>query len=164
MLNDPLQAEPFQLVADQVPAMLWRISADFLHDWANKCWFDFTGGSLDEERGFAWVEKVHPDDRQMLTDELDRAFAARQPLMVDFRIKSGRGNYHWFRNCGSPVYRDGKFDGFVGSCVDVTDIISATERLDRFQKNVETALQHSRGGDQAGERNTGRGLDGSTLH
>jgi PAS domain S-box-containing protein len=150
MLNDPLQSEHFQDVADYVPAMLWRISADFRYDWANRSWFEFTGGSLDDERGFGWVEKVHPDDRQILTEEFDRAFAAKEPVVVDFRIMSRHGRYHWFRDCGSPVYRDGVFDGFVGSCMDITDIVTANDRLDRLRKNVETALRQSSGTEQPG--------------
>lgn len=146
MLNDPLQAEPFQQVADHVPAMLWRISADFLYDWANRSWFEFTGGSLDDERGFAWLEKVHPEDRQMVVEELDRSFAAREPVVVEFRLRSRAGAYHWFRDCGQPVYRDAVFDGFVGSCVDVTDAISATARLNLLQEQLETALHGSREG------------------
>jgi PAS domain S-box-containing protein len=144
MSNDPLQSESFQYLADHVPAMLWRISADFRYDWANRSWFEFTGGTLDEERGFGWLEKVHPDDRQTLIDEIDRSFDAREPLLVEFRITGRDGRLRWVRDCGAPVFQDGEFDGFVGSCVDVTDVISATARLELVEETLESALDITR--------------------
>jgi len=91
MVHKSLDHESLNELADHVPAMHCRISADFLHDWANPSWFEFTGGCLEEERGFAWVEKVHPQDRETLIAGLDRAFAAREPFSAEFRIRGRDG-------------------------------------------------------------------------
>jgi PAS domain S-box-containing protein len=121
-----------------------RISADFLHDWANPTWFEFTGGCLEEERGFAWVEKVHPQDRETLIAGPDRAFAAREPFSAEFRIRGRDGSYRWFLDRGVPVHRGGKFAGLVGSCMDVTETKAAGARLQLLEEKLESALELAR--------------------
>jgi PAS domain S-box-containing protein len=119
--DDQIHDEQFREVADAVPVGLWRINASFEQDWVNKHWLDFTGGRLDEEVGFAWVEKVHPDDRTRVLEEFDRAFEAREATVVEFRLRGKDGVYRWFLDSGAPYYRDGEFAGFVGSCFDINE-------------------------------------------
>ena len=122
--------EPFREIADAAPVSLWRIDASFKHDWVNKHWLDFTGGRLEEEVAFAWVDKVHPDDRERVLEEFDRAFDAREPTAVEFRLQGKDGRYRWFHDSGTPYYRDGEFAGFVGSCLDVTERKQAERHLE----------------------------------
>lgn len=115
------ETEKFKEIADAAPVALWRINASFEQDWVNQHWLDFTGGRLEEEVGFAWVEKVHPEDRERVVEEFDRAFDAREATTVEFRLRGKSGRYRWFRDSGTPLYRDGEFAGFIGSCVDITE-------------------------------------------
>jgi PAS domain S-box-containing protein len=119
--DDLFSSETFREIADAMPTGLWRISATFEQDWVNKHWLDFTGGSLEEEVSFAWIAKIHPDDRQRVVEEFDRAFKARQATQVEFRLRGRDGSYRWFLDSGAPFYRDGEFAGFVGACTDITE-------------------------------------------
>lgn len=136
------EGELFQEIADSAPAILWRVDATFEDDWANKGWFDFTGGSLDEQRGFAWVDKVHPDDRDLVVEELGRAFEARRPVTFEFRLRGRSGSYGWIVASGSPVHREGQFAGFIGSCVDIS---ARKEAEVRAQALEEELIRLSRG-------------------
>jgi PAS domain S-box-containing protein len=131
-----LESEPFQELADCAPAMLWRINASFDCDWANKAWFDFTGGTLEDQRGFAWIDRVHPEDREAVVQAFDGAFAARQPASVEFRLQGRDGQYRWFLDSGTPFYREGEFAGFVGSCTDITERKAAEERMQRLTDEI----------------------------
>jgi PAS domain S-box-containing protein len=119
---------PFQEIADSAPVMLWRINSSFDCDWANKAWFDFTGGTLADQTGFAWVDLVHPDDSDRIVEAFGRAFEAREPVSVELRIRGRDGRYRWFLDSGSPYFSGSEFAGFVGSCVDITDRKEAEER------------------------------------
>jgi PAS domain S-box-containing protein len=123
-----LEDRPFEELADSAPVMLWRINASFDCDWANKAWFDFTGGTLAEQTGFAWVDLVHPDDSDRIVEAFGRAFEAREPVSVELRVRGKDGRYRWFLDSGSPYFREGEFAGFVGSCVDITERKEAEER------------------------------------
>jgi two-component system sensor kinase FixL len=128
--------EIFQDIADFAPAMLWRINSTFNSSWANRTWFSFTGGTLESELDFAWADRIHPDERERVLEQFDIAFSERTSTVVEFRIRRYDGAYRWLLDRGEPVYRDGKFDGFVGSAVDITERREAELRADRLQAEV----------------------------
>ncbi len=127
---------PFQELADSAPVMLWRINSSFDCDWANKAWFDFTGGTLAEQTGFAWVDLVHPDDSDRIVEAFGRAFEAREPVSVELRVRGKDGRYRWFLDSGSPYFHEGEFAGFVGSCVDITERKEAEDRARIIAKSI----------------------------
>ena len=120
-----LEDEPFREVAEQAPVMLWWISRDFKRDWANRAWLDFTGPALEEQTGFAWLGLVHPDDSERVAEQFDLAFTRREPAAVQYRLRRHDGLYRWIMDQGVPFYREEKFEGFVGSCVDITELQEA---------------------------------------
>lgn len=128
-IPDELEIERFQSVADFAPVMLWRITADFKCDWVNRAWLDYTGERLENQIRFAWLDRLHPDDVERASEQFDLAFRAREPTEIEFRLRRHDGTYRWFRDSGAPVYRDGGFAGFVGTCVDVTERKLCEERL-----------------------------------
>jgi PAS domain S-box-containing protein len=131
--DDLLESERFREIADAAPVGLWRINASFEQDWVNKHWLEFTGGRLEEEVGFAWVARVHPEDRERVVEEFDRAFDARQATVVEYRLQGKDGRYRWFMDRGAPFFRDGKFSGFVGSCFDISERKEAEAHLEMLQ-------------------------------
>jgi two-component system sensor kinase FixL len=131
--DDLLESERFREIADAAPVGLWRINASFEQDWVNKHWLDFTGARLEEEVGFAWVARVHPEDRERVLEEFDRAFDARQATVVEYRLQGRDGRYRWFMDRGAPFFRNGNFSGFVGSCFDITERKEAEARLEMLQ-------------------------------
>ncbi|HEX8666995.1 MAG TPA: PAS domain-containing protein [Allosphingosinicella sp.] len=117
----PLEDDGFEQFADDAPIMLWRINSSFDRDWANKAWFDFTGGSLAEEASFAWLDRVHPHDSDRVIEQFGRAFEERQAVSVEFRIRAHDGKFRWIVDRGEPFFREGHFAGFVGACIDITE-------------------------------------------
>jgi PAS domain S-box-containing protein len=67
--------------------------------------------------------------RRALLATYDSAFEARRSFSMEYRFRRADGEYRWLLDNGVPVYRDGRFTGYVGSCVDVTEQKTATERL-----------------------------------
>jgi two-component system sensor kinase FixL len=134
--DDLLDSERFREIADAAPVGLWRINASFDQDWVNKHWLDFTGGRLEEEVGFAWVARVHPEDRERVLEEFDRAFDARQATVVEYRLQGIDGRYRWFLDRGAPFFRNGEFSGFVGSCFDITERKEAEAHLQMLQAEL----------------------------
>jgi PAS domain S-box-containing protein len=132
----PCEDDDFEHYADSAPVMLWRIDPSFDCDWANKAWFDFTGGTLAQESGFAWVDLIHPEDSDRVVEQFGRAFDARERVTVEFRIRARDGRYHWIVDSGAPCYRDGAFVGFVGGCIDVTGLKDAELRAGALESEL----------------------------
>jgi PAS domain S-box-containing protein len=120
----------FRIAADQAPVMIWISGVDKLCTYFNKPWLDFTGRTLEQERGKGWTDGVHPDDLQRCLKTYDEAFDARQPFAMEFRLRRNDGEYRWISDTGRPRHDiRGNFAGYIGSCVDITERKRADEKF-----------------------------------
>jgi PAS domain S-box-containing protein len=137
--------ERFRLVADTAPALIWMSGTDKLCTFFNKGWLDFTGRSIDLEIGNGWAEGVHLEDFQTCFDTYLRAFDARQKFTMEYRLRRYDGEYRWVLDIGMPRFnQDGSFAGFIGSCVDVTDLKLAEEALSGVNRKLIEAEERER--------------------
>jgi PAS domain S-box-containing protein len=132
----------FRLLADHAPVMLWMSGLDGLCDFFNSTWLKFTGRSLAEERGNGWAEGVHADDFQDCMDTYLSAFVARRAFRMEYRLRRHDGQYRWILDQGVPRYAEsGTFEGFIGSCVDITETRESAEALKARSLALASALR-----------------------
>jgi len=130
----------FQNMADSVPAMIWISGADSLATYFNRGWLDFTGRTLEQELGNGWGEGVHSDDRQRSLDTYLSSFHSRQPYKIEYRLRRADGKFRWILSHGVPRIGDqGEFEGYVGSCVDITEQRTVEEIRSRLAAIVESS-------------------------
>jgi len=112
----------FLRLADDCPAMIWTSGPDAEYDYVNPAWLQYRGRTAEEETGGGWAEGLHPDDRDLCMETYLRAFQARQPFRMQFRLQRADESYSWVESAGVPRYRaNGEFAGFMGTVADVTD-------------------------------------------
>jgi PAS domain S-box-containing protein len=87
----------------------------------NRAWLEFRGRELAEELGNGWTEGLHPDDRDLCLETYLKAFTARAPFRVQYRMQRAGGEYRWIENSGSPLIEDTVFVGFMGTAMDISD-------------------------------------------
>jgi len=134
--------ERFRIVADAAPVLIWMSGVDKLCTFFNKPWLEFTGRSLEQEIGNGWAEGVHPDDLQKCLEVYTESFDARKPFVMQYRLRRYDGEYRWVSDQGVARYNpNGKFAGYIGSCVDVTDLIKKDEALREFEERVVLAAE-----------------------
>jgi PAS domain S-box-containing protein len=132
----------FRIVADAAPVLIWMSGVDKLCTFFNKPWLEFTGRSLEQEIGNGWAEGVHPDDMQTCLKIYTEAFDARQPFVMQYRLRRHDGEYRWISDQGVARYdRQGKFAGYIGSCVDVSELINKERALREFEERVVLAAE-----------------------
>src|SRR5688500_12787681 len=87
----------------------------------NRQWLRFTGEPLMREVHEGWYGEPHPDDISQCLHAQLRAFMQRQEFCVEYRVRDWSGGYRWIRDKGTPSFgADGKFVGYMGSCIDIT--------------------------------------------
>jgi PAS domain S-box-containing protein len=113
----------FTNMADAAPVMIWVSGPDKLCTFFNKGWLDFTGRSVEQELGKGWVEGVHPEDLDSCWQIYSSSFDARRSFQMEYRLRRMDGEYRWVLDNGIPrVDPAGEFAGFIGTCVDITDL------------------------------------------
>ncbi len=122
--------ERFRTVANAAPVMIWMSGTDKLCNFFNKGWLDFTGRSLEQELGNGRAEGVHAEDRHRCLAVYERAFDAREPFTMEYRLRRNDGEYRWVLDSGTPRFAsDGAFLGYIGSCFDITERKLAEEKF-----------------------------------
>ena len=116
------------------PVMIWSSGPDKRCDWFNESWLAFTGRTLEQELGDGWLEGVHPQDRERYVDVYVRAFDARQPFTMEYRLRHRDGTYRRILDEGVPRSIEGRFYGYIGSAVDVTEQRLLEEQLLQSKK------------------------------
>jgi len=119
-------------MADACPAMIWVCTPSRHRTWSNKAWLNFVGRTLKEEAGEGWLANVHDEDRQRALQTLGRAIDAKHEFRTEYRLRRFDGEYRWVLDQGIPwTQPDGKFLGYIGSCIDMTDAKLQSEYLER---------------------------------
>jgi two-component system sensor kinase FixL len=132
----------FQIVADAAPVLIWMSGVDKLCTFFNKPWLDFTGRSIEQELGNGWAEGVHQDDLKRCREVYTSAFDARQPFVMQYRLRRNDGEYRWISDQGVPRYDpQGRFAGYIGSCVDVTELVNKDQALRESEERMRVAAE-----------------------
>lgn len=133
--------EQFKIMADTAPVLIWIAGVDKLCYFFNAGWLRFTGRTMAEEYGNGWAEGVHPDDLQRCLDIYITSFDARKEFKMEYRLRRYDGDYRWLLDNGVPRYNvDGKFAGYIGSCIDIDELLESQRlkgeyiKSDSFQK------------------------------
>jgi PAS domain S-box-containing protein len=123
-----------------VPIMVWMDDSDGRCDFVNRQYLAFTGRTREQELGYGWVDCVHPEDRESTLVAYKDALSRHRAFGLDFRLRRADGEYRFVRANGAPLFRsDGAFDGYVGSCVDVTEQVDSAEMLSRTREELRSS-------------------------
>jgi PAS domain S-box-containing protein len=135
----------FTVVTDSAPMMVWMSGVDKLCTYFNKGWLDFTGRSLDQELGDGWSTGVHPDDLARSMNGYSQAFDDRRQFKLEYRLRRHDGEYRWIMDSGVPRYApDGTFCGYVGSCIDITELKHTEQELEELSGRLIYAQEEER--------------------
>ena len=138
-----LDREFYRAIADNGMALVWMSGLDKGCFYFNRPWLKFTGRSLEQEQGNGWVEGVHPDDFERCLAIYLAAFDKQEKFSMVYRLRRHDGEYRWIVDNGVPRYDSGgKFIGYVGHCLDITESKQAEEKI----KLLASVFTHAREG------------------
>jgi diguanylate cyclase (GGDEF)-like protein/PAS domain S-box-containing protein len=136
-----LTKEEYRLIIESSPNMIWRSGLDALCNYFNETWLKFTGKTMDQEVGIGWAEGVHPEDYDTCLATYLEAFAKHVPFEMDYRLTRNDGEYRWINDMGAPCFnKNHEFVGYVGSCIDINDIIEGQKMRDLAQNDGLTGI------------------------
>jgi len=132
----------FRTIANSAPVLIWIADTDKLCVWFNQPWLNFTGRSMKQELGNGWAERVHPDDFARCLDIYVSHFDQRAEFRMNYRLRRHDGEYRWIHDNGIPRFdMQGVFQGYTGSCIDITEQIQLLDQLKEAEQRWSFALE-----------------------
>jgi hypothetical protein len=118
--------------------------------WYNQRWYDYTGTTLSEMKGWGWQSVHHPDLVERVKLEFSGAIAKGEPYEDTFLLRSKSGEFRWFLTRAVPIRNDlGEIVQWFGTNTDVSSqretqeaLKEAKEQLELTFKNVPSAIYH----------------------
>ena len=88
---------------------------------------------------------MHAADVEHTVQACSQAFDRREHFRIEYRLRRRDGEYRWILDTGLPRFdASGAFVGYIGSCIDVTDL--------KLAKAALSSLSHKLMQSQEGER------------
>ena len=132
----------FRQLAEAAPVMIWMANQQRQCDYFNRSWLEFRGRSLSQEMGDGWVEGIYHEDRSRCVSTYETCFEERKPFEMEYRIQRFDGEYRWILDIGVPRFTpEGLFQGYIGSCVDISDRVLAQSQMQQLNELLEQRVQ-----------------------
>ncbi|WP_197508901.1 PAS domain-containing protein [Hydrogenophaga crassostreae] len=114
------------MVANASPVLFWTSDLDGKVNWVNRRWLAFTGRTIDEELGHGWLDNIHPDDLHRRNAFFESVKVSQEALSTEYRLRDKDGVFRWVVvQCLPFRDADQNVTGFIGSCVDVSELKEA---------------------------------------
>ena len=128
-----LSEQRFRELSNAAPTLIWQADCHKNRFWFNKSWLEFTGRSLVEELNQGWMEGLHPEDQAPYMSIYNRSFDKKDAFRIEYRLRRADGEYRWIDGQGVPQFSsDGVFEGYLGTCTDITDVRNSKAATDYF--------------------------------
>jgi PAS domain S-box-containing protein len=123
----------FQTLARISPVGIFRNDLDGATTYVNPKWCAISGLSFDQALGDGWLEAVHPDDREKLSEGWRESTQEQKPSFSEYRFVHPDGSTVWVIGQAVPeISPENQIVGYVGTITDIND-----------RKRAEAALQAS---------------------
>lgn len=131
-----------------LPGMAYRCenSPAYTMTFVSEGCFDLLGYAPDDlvgNRRIAYSDLVHPDDRAMVWEEIQKALKERGAFRITYRIRKASGEERWVWEQGRGIFdRDGSLRALEGFIADVTHLVLTTEQLRKRELEEKAILDN----------------------
>ncbi|HEX2211319.1 MAG TPA: PAS domain S-box protein [Longimicrobium sp.] len=130
----------FRTMAESIPQLAWMADAGGALFWYNQRWYDYTGTTLQQMRGWGWRAVHHPDFVEPVTERYRRAVEAGEPWEDTFPLRGRDGRYRRFLSRALPVRdAEGNVVRWFGTNTDVEEQLRAEEVRARLLEEAQAA-------------------------
>ena len=136
----------FRTLADSISQLAWMTGPDGDINWYNRRWYDYTGTTLEQMKGWGWRDVHHPDHMDRVVGHIQEAFASGAPWEDTFPLRGKDGQYRWFLSRALPMrgipeedHPEGRLLGWFGTNTDITDLRETEEAMAAARDAAEEA-------------------------
>lgn len=131
----------FRTLANSISQLAWMADEKGYIFWYNDRWYDYTGTTLEEMKGWGWQKVHHPDEVDRVVERIKVAFTTGEPWEDTFPLRSKTGEYRWFLSRALPIFdADGKVSRWFGTNTDITEQRELEKALRASQDELEQRI------------------------
>jgi PAS domain S-box-containing protein len=138
-----IRDEQFHALAESIPQLAWMADPDGAIYWFNERWYDYTGTTLEEMKGWGWTSVQHPEYVARVVRRIEHSWNTGEPWEDAFPLRGRDGNYRWFLSRAQPIRdADGNIVRWFGTNTDINELREA--ELARDQALAEAKKERER--------------------
>lgn len=135
------------LLFDAMPQLGWTARPDGFIDYYNRRWYDYTGTSYEQMRGWGWQSVHDPAELPRVMEHWRRSLETKQPFEQEFPLRGKDGAFRWFLTRVVPIFdAGGGLERWVGINTDIDDLRrerEARETLVRSSASLGSSLDYA---------------------
>ncbi|HEV3428418.1 MAG TPA: response regulator [Paraburkholderia sp.] len=146
--------EHYRTLSEALPHLVFTCGADGDCDFLSKQWRDYTGLDAGTSQGLAWLDAVHPDDREDIRHTWLKAVRSdNNDYRHELRIRRHDGTWRWF-DVRIVAMRDprGGINKWFGSCTDIHAQRESSEERELLLASEQAARQAAEEANRAKDR------------
>ncbi len=113
----------FTALVAATPVGVFECDANGKCVFVNQQWTEMTGLSMDEAKGEAWANALHPDDRRKVLDAWSACATGQRAFRLEHRFLTKDGKITWVLSQSATLQSSsGEATGFIATTTDITEL------------------------------------------
>jgi len=141
--EEALRASEFSLhqIIDSIPGLVCTMSPSGEVELFNRQVLEYFGKTLEELKGWATSEAVHPDDQSRVVAAFANSATAGTPYEIKCRFRRADGVYRWFQVRGLPARdADARITVWYDLLTDIDDLKHAEDAIRASEQNLKQII------------------------
>lgn len=132
----------FRTLAENMSQFAWMADAAGWVFWYNQRWYDYTGTTLEQMKGWGWHALIHPDHMERVSEKFRRSLDSGSPWEDSFPLRGQDGRFRWFLSRALPIRDEsGNIVQWFGTNTDITERREMEEELARHAELLERRVE-----------------------
>ncbi len=131
----------FRTLADNIDQFAWMTDETGAIFWYNQRWFEYTGTTLEEMKGWGWKAVHHPDHLERVVKKFQHSLQSGSDWEDTFPLRSKDNTYRWFLSRARTIRDEQEHViGWFGTNTDITERLAADQALARAHAQLKSIV------------------------
>ncbi|MDP9171676.1 MAG: PAS domain S-box protein [Acidobacteriota bacterium] len=131
-------------LADSIPQMAWIADPTGYIFWYNRRWYEFTGTTLEQMKGWGWRSVHDPSMLEKVAEKWQVALESGQAFEMEFPLRGADGAFRWFLTQTRPVRNShGEVVRWFGTNTDIDEKRQAEEARKESEELAHSVIESS---------------------
>jgi PAS domain S-box-containing protein len=133
----------FKAYAQQSPIAIYTTDINGDCIYANETWLEIAGMQLEDALGKGWINALHPEDLEFVTDNWYKSIESNGEWNYEYRFINSNKNIIWVNGRAKKLFNDkNEHIGYLGSNINITERKKVESKLIESENYLRTILDN----------------------